>query len=1412
VSAIEERVVNRLLSPRGFRVLLRCLSLLVLGWVSAAHGAGYTASITTAYPQRAINTAATQVTWASCNSSGAPSAYMTCDDGVTTIMPIGFTFSFGGVDYNNWSMSSNGVIFFETNSSGNSTGTNAYQPANLPTTTFGGSVKAALMPFWADLQKNRSIAGANDVGQPTGASFYQYETQTLPSGVKVLVIQLKNVQYWNSTPTLFVNMQVQLWSTGEIVYSYGAMQAMTSNPNLRIGLQYPANNGCNTLANSQSTSLSNESFVYKWDPSAAGCTTITTPHHYEIRHDGAATLCAEPVTVLACSSSTSPCPTASIINTQIITAQLSVTGTGVTNVTQNPASFNIQPSAPLQTVNLTWASGSSGTAALGISPSVAATAALRCTNVAGTTAYGNCNMSVSNTSCIPPPNHYQIIGPASSTSCSIETFTIKAWADAAETTPYTAAVATGTLTASVNPASIPNLGAFTIPAGSSTVSIAPITFPAAGSTKFDTTATPVLPGATTCKFGSSTSCTLPVAACAPSAFYRFDESGWSGAANEVLDSSGNAQHASLYKRNSPTATVASYPTEVFSPNGKKCSAAYFAPQSDTGVNSSIKTPIVPGDQGTVHFWYKSDQAWSGTGAKVATLFDASTTSSAFGVIPFFLAKGTTGALYFFTVNTSGQLVDVTGWKPGFVGFSYPAGEWHHIALTWDFRTGQNSRTIYVDGVAATSTAIPFNSAGIYSPWNSGDSLYIGDTRYPDINVASAYDGASGIVDEFYYYPYAITQAQIIADKDAAAPANCGLHHIQIEQASNTGLTCTPSTLTIKACADATCSTLYKGGVTGTLSATSTPTGATISWVGGSSFSTDASGSTTKSVQVTTAAAMTFGASVTTPSGVNSATTTCKFGTATDCKFTAATAGFVFDVPNHVADDSQSMSISAVKQSDSSLACAPAFASVSKTVQLTCAYVNPATGNANPKIGGASGVSITCGTKSDVTLNFDNVGKATTTVQYADVGQMSLTANYTGASGTAEAGLVMNGSGSFIAAPKDFAVVAGGSPYIAGKNFSATVTARNKSGDTTPNFGKESAQESAKLTFSRCQPNDTGASAGIFTGSLGSFASGVASGTNLNWTEVGNGDVVATLTSGNYLSSGVAAATGNTGANGSICGVGGKSAGNVGAFRPAYFDTIVTPGCGSFTYAGLDTKLAGQPFTVTVKAKRQGGNANDSTTTENYAGDWAKAVTLSDANGGSGGKLTNGSVAATKFTKGVGSVAISDNLNYTFTSKTTSPYTLVIRAVDADSVSSKDHTEGSTEERSGRLRLSNAYGSVSPLYMPVEAQYWSGQAWVKNTADSCSSTTGTLPPVTFAANPATDWTLTPNAFASGVMGSGGLKIEKTLPGATTITASVPAWLKWTWGGVTDPVAPYANANVGIYGTRESRKAVHARELY
>ena len=530
-------------------VTLLLVLLLALGGATIAQAAGYTASITTAYPKLAIsNTIAQQVVWAAGLGTGSfPSATMSCDDCISQVMPIGFNFNFGGINYPNWSIHSNGVIFFQpTGSTGTgttgsaTTGSSSYTPSSLPTANFGTLGQAALMPFWADLIHN---ASSLTFPQASTASLYQYQVLTV-SGAQVLVIQLTNVGYY-SAPTSPVNMQVQIWSTGQIVYAYGSMAAITSGNNgLTIGLQYPGG-GCNPLANKLSTSLSNQSYLFTWDTNAAACSQIPTVTHYEIRESGGATLCTEPVTVLACSSATSPCPAISIINNQLINAAVTVTGTGTVGTPNiNPISFNLQPSSPTQAINLTWASGSSGTATLGIQAAVTATGALVCTNVAGTAKYANCNMTVSNTACIAPPDHYQIQGPASGSTCANSTFTIKAWADAAETTPYTAALVTGTLTQSGNLASLPNLGAFTIAAGSSTTNITPVSFLANGTTTFNTTTTPALAGATTCNFGGSTSCAFATSSATCVADFNCTET----VLNAALAADSNSSTGRLYTK------------------------------------------------------------------------------------------------------------------------------------------------------------------------------------------------------------------------------------------------------------------------------------------------------------------------------------------------------------------------------------------------------------------------------------------------------------------------------------------------------------------------------------------------------------------------------------------------------------------------------------------------------------------------------------------------------------------------------------------------------------------------------------------------------------------------------------------------------------------------------------------------
>ncbi len=639
---------------------------------------------------------------------------------------------------------------------------------------------------------------------------------------------------------------------------------------------------------------------------------------------------------------------------------------------------------------------------------------------------------------------------------------------------------------------------------------------------------------------------------------------------------------------------------------------------------------------------------------------------------------------------------------------------------------------------------------------------------------------------------------------ALAPGTAGPNHVELVH-NGSAVTCTPRAITVRACTTAaSCEGVPASYYVGTFPITMTAI-AGANWCSDSlcatalaSPATVSNGSTIYLREPTVRTdrmAGTASTATTTVIQCSNTLTPAAMNATTECDIAYADSGFIFDVPHHRAEAGQAVNVSAVKKSDSSLACVPAFAAT-KSVNFKCSYTNPTGGTRAVRVGGVAlnagnNAGAACdGTGGNVSLAFNASGIAATTVTYADVGSINLSATYAGSG--ADAGLSMTGSDSFIAAPNDFSVATTG-PYTAGTAFAATVTARNSAGAATPNFGQETTAANVTLTSSNPVPGLGNATA-ISTSASG-FAAGVSS-TNLTWNEVGTIDLGASVA--DYLSSGL-------GVSGSLAGVG--------SFKPAYFDTFVTSACGTFTYAGLVAPLlAGQPFTVEVKAKRSGGDATDGTNTANYAGaTWAKAVTLSDVGGGTG-TLINGSLVATDFTAGKASRA---DLSYRFTSKTTAPYTATIRAVDADSVSSSGHAEGTAPLRSGRLRLANAVGS--PLLaraIPAETQYYNGSYWTINALDSCSTTGWSVSPA--GSNPlqGSDASGSTTGTLGGSVASGVVTFSASAPGSggfgyRDFSVTVPDYLKFPWGGGAN-LSPGARASFGIH--RGNYRVIDRRERY
>lgn len=692
----------------------------------------------------------------------------------------------------------------------------------------------------------------------------------------------------------------------------------------------------------------------------------------------------------------------------------------------------------------------------------------------------------------------------------------------------------------------------------------------------------------------------------------------------------------------------------------------------------------------------------------------------------------------------------------------------------------------------------------------------------------------------------------------------GMHHLEMQHGSGTGLTCAASTLTIRACADAGCATPYTGGVVGTLTATGTPA---VSWDGttggaaGSGFVIASGSSTvTKSFQLATAGSVVLG--IASPAPVPANAVTCNFGSPM-CTFTTDIAGFIFsdsstgggyNIPAQVSGiATPTLYLRALQASTTNPAvCTPAIVGSTTSVDMGYACNNPTSCQAGSL---ATITNTTTGTATaiapggtSVSLNFDANGSAPMTARYDDVGLITLNASKTVTPFGGATPVTLNGnSNSYVVAPHHFgfsAISAG--PIKAGNNFSATVTAYN--GLATPtaaaNFGKELAAESAMISFTKCQPTGVNAVNGSFSGSVGSFSSGSASASNLNWSEVGNGDLVATLASASYLGSGLSA-SGNSGTSGTVCNGGG--AGNVGAFIPDHFITTVTDGC-----AGCGFTYSGQPFTVFVTAKN--GLAVPGTTlnydgTTNTSPNFANDVSLTDANAASPTPVGKFGVSATPmgvtvnlagdtltvpkadFVSGVATLTLVPT--YTFNVSPTVPTTVKIRAIDAvnTSLTSSGFTEGTTEIRSGRIKISNAYGSeLLPLPMKATVQFYNATgSWASSSSDTVTTIAAanfalSFPVATLVACE-TALTVTGNSpnFKLNLSAPGGgnngwtdlmLNLGAVASGnrCTAVGAAGPAattanrpWLQYPAG-----TNPTARATFGVY--KGSNDFIYQREAY
>lgn len=579
----------------------------------------------------------------------------------------------------------------------------------------------------------------------------------------------------------------------------------------------------------------------------------------------------------------------------------------------------------------------------------------------------------------------------------------------------------------------------------------------------------------------------------------------------------------------------------------------------------------------------------------------------------------------------------------------------------------------------------------------------------------------------------------------------GPHHFEISHPA-AALSCSPEKVTVKACADASCGSVYTNGATVVLS----PGGATAQT--GNTGSVDstvaqyAGGTATLSL---TSTPSTTGALVC----KNSAT-----GNTTNCQMPFNSSGLQVTADPRYAEDAQPVSISAVQASGSNpKVCVPLFANQDKTIKLRCSYANPASGTLSARIQSTNGTYLSLGASnssacsvagSDVLLKFNSEGVAAPNMLYADVGQVGLTATYTSASGT-DNGLTMSGSGSVIVAPFKFGFSAIASPQRAGQEVtSVTVTAQNKAGATTPNFGQETIKPAVALGHGYVAPKfgtQNGNADPEVSGALG-FNNGVLKSSALAWAETGTINITATLS--NYLGvQKIGTVTPlATGASNDVL------------FIPHHFqtalDTVSMPVdgfpalCGTQLACpdtGTDPRFvySRQPFALKVTAQNLQNattiNFDKQDTSLNtqqvllLARDAKDLISAPPANP-AGSKLTDGSAAGTTltgvpvsvFSSGVARQVLAYQFPGAYSPSAgaailAAPTGVLLRSNFTYSGSNLVTSNPSSQGKEAALTVVNGFISVPnssgsellPVRLDVQLKYWDGNLWRVNLADSIS---------------------------------------------------------------------------------------------
>lgn len=683
--------------------------------------------------------------------------------------------------------------------------------------------------------------------------------------------------------------------------------------------------------------------------------------------------------------------------------------------------------------------------------------------------------------------------------------------------------------------------------------------------------------------------------------------------------------------------------------------------------------------------------------------------------------------------------------------------------------------------------------------------------------------------------------------NATPPAS--VHHYELSY-SSPGVTCEAEPVTIKACSNAACTTLFNGATSVTLAASN----------GGSWSNTNpafSAGSASSALRKTTTGASVISLSAASPAASNALV--CKNAGVTDssCSLSFADAGLkifatdgVSAVPNLIAGVNYTVRLRAIETNTTTGAC-QARVQGNRTVGVAFRCLNPGTCVSGQTISqGGFGIGGTAASTNpsyiNVPLTFDSSGGANVPFNYSDVGQIALHARMDLAASGNEPAITLTAPAAItVVRPYEIRVTgvtsangllsnpassnSGNGFVAAGTPFRVQLDVMNFAGNRTPNFGRESSPETLNVGFASLVYPSGGTGSGAYLTNNGSFtvvsgSAGRFQNAQLSWLEAGSFRLRGLLADSDYLGAGD---------------VGVKPVSDtIGRFYPQHFvlsnvstANICSAGSPAFSYLSQP----GVPVSFELQAVNTAGTRLLNYHSATYA-NTAVIGLVAENNGGvhspnlgtrlSGQpsptwqqgryqfnatalQLARGSAVDGPFLNvqpGIKVLSELDNRNLQSTALTMNAATsgtCAGAACDAAALGSE------LKFYYGRHRLENVYGNAfQAAPVMLKAEVWNGSQFVQHSADSCS----TVLPAALTA------TGTPTLTVSGTTGvlSGGRNPNNSLllsaPGQNSsysLQYQAPVWLKYNWNiAVAGDEDPTATALFGRY--RGNDRLIYQRE--